>query len=503
MAAHRYDVIVVGIGGMGSAALYQLARRGHSVLGLEQYDVPHGMGSSHGETRIIRLAYYEDPSYVHLLRRGYELWRDIQTRAGEQLLHLTGSIDAGPPSSWVFKGSLQSCLEHDLPHEVMTSAELSQRYPAWRLPQETLAVYQPEGGFLLPERCIVSYVTAAQAAGAEVHAREAVVGWEPVRDGVRVVTTRATYLADRLVVTAGAWNSHLLPFLDGLTVPERQVLAWLQPRRPELFAPDLFPVFNLLVDEGRFYGFPVHGVPGFKLGRYHHLQEDVDPDTLDREPRLRDELLLREFSSRYTPDGNGPTMRLATCMFTNTPDKHFLIDVHPEFPQVSFASPCSGHGFKFASVVGEIMADLADAGDTRHDIELFRLHRFPVPLDAHPPTGRVQMAPRRRDMPGLVRRRSDYDRGAPPRRARLDTNAGRDLDVPGRRTPSRRRVSTSGRDRSQPQGGSGVLRDPRTDRTARRDAQPLWGRRDERSSGWPPLVSPVADEDDDAIRPFW
>jgi sarcosine oxidase len=471
MSAQRYDAIVVGVGGMGSATLYQLARRGRRVLGLERFDVPHSMGSSHGETRIIRLAYYEDPSYVRLLRRAYELWRELQTRAGEQLLHLTGSLDGGPPSSWVFKGSLQSCLEHDLPHEVLTSDELTRRYPAWRLPPETLSVFQPEGGFLLPERCVVAFVSAAQAAGAQVHAREQVIDWEPVGDGVRVVTTRATYIADRLVITAGAWNTHLLPFLDGLVVPERQVLGWFQPHRPELFAPDMFPVFNLLVDEGRFYGFPIHGVPGLKFGKYHHLEEHVDPDAFDREPRLEDELLLREFSTRYTPDGNGPTMRLATCMFTNTPDKHFLIDVHPEFPQVSFASPCSGHGFKFASVVGEIMADLADAGDTRHDIELFRLHRFPVPLDARPTHSSDGASRRSRLQTGQrPRRRADYERGLPSRRARL-TSA----------------------DPRRPDRDLRPLRDTRT----------LRGARDDADRDLLPRVSTVADEDDDAIRPFW
>lgn len=409
--ARRYDVIVVGVGGMGSATVHQLAKRGRRVLGLERYDVPHGMGSSHGETRIIRLAYYEHPSYVDLLRRAFELWRDIQTQAGEQLLHTTGSIDAGPASSWVFEGSLRSVLEHDLAHEVLTSAELRRRYAAWRLPPETMALYQPDGGFLLPERCIVSFVKAAQAAGADVRAREHVVGWEPIGDGVRVVSNRATYHADRLAITAGAWSSGLLPFLEPLAVPERQVLGWFQPTRPELFGADAFPVFNVLVDEGRFYGFPVHGVPGLKLGKYHHLRQDVDPDDFEREPRLEDEWLLREFVSRYTPEANGPTMRLATCMFTNTPDRHFLIDVHPEFPQVSFASPCSGHGFKFASVVGEIMADLVDGGATRHDIQLFGLHRFQHDASSHAGR-RVPTREQRRDRAGLERRTEDDDRRA-------------------------------------------------------------------------------------------
>jgi sarcosine oxidase len=372
----RYDAIVVGVGGMGSATAYYLQKRGKRVLGLERFGIPHAMGSSHGHTRIIRLAYYEDPSYVLLLRRAYELWREIQVKAGEKLLHTTGSIDSGPEDSWVFKGSWESCKLHDLPHEVLTGAELGRRYPGYHLPPEHLALLQPEGGFLTPERCIISYVMAAQSLGAEIHGHERVLEWVPLEGGVRVRTDRGTYEADSLVMTAGAWNADLLDVLGGLAVPERQVLAWLQPDRPDLFRPDNFPVFNLLVDEGRFYGFPVFGVPGFKFGKYFHLNETGGADELDRQPHDRDEQLLRSFAERYFPHGSGPTMDLQTCMFTNTPDHHFVLDLHPDYPQVSIASPCSGHGFKFASVVGEIMADLAERGFTRHDISLFRLDRL-------------------------------------------------------------------------------------------------------------------------------
>ncbi len=375
----RYDAIVVGAGAMGSATAYYLARRGKRVLCLERFGIPHAMGSSHGHTRIIRLAYLEHPSYVLLLRRAYELWREIQSIAGEQLLYITGSIDAGPEGSFVFEGSWDSCKLHDLPHEVLTGAELRRRYPGYRLPLEHLALVQPEGGFLTPERCIVSYVMAAQALGAELHAHEKVLEWVPLEAGVRVRTDRGAYEADKLVVTAGAWVGKLLGVLEGLAVPERQVLAWLQPTRPEYFRPDNFPVFNLLVDEGRFYGFPVHSVPGFKFGKYNHLEEKTDPDQLDREVHERDERVLREFAERYFPDGCGPTMDLQTCMFTNTKDDHFVIDVHPDYPQVALASPCSGHGFKFASVIGEIMADLAEKGLTRHDISMFRLDRLTRP----------------------------------------------------------------------------------------------------------------------------
>jgi sarcosine oxidase len=419
----RYNVIVIGVGAMGSATVYHLARRGKRVLGLEQFDIPHNLGSSHGYTRIIRLAYYEDPSYVMLLQRAYELWRELERHVGEQLLYITGSIDAGPPDSWVFKGSWQSCVEHGLPHEVLTSSELTQRFPGYRLPHDTMALFQPEGGFLTPERCIVSHVMAAQELGAEVHGRERVLEWEPLRDGVRVITERDTYEADRLVITAGAWDEHLLGFLQGLAVPERQVLAWFQPSRPELFTPQRFPVFNLLVDEGRFYGFPVHGVPGFKIGKYHHLEEMTDAETLDREPHRYDEALLRDCTARYFPEAVGPTMTLATCMFTNTPDKHFLIDLHPDYPQVAFASPCSGHGFKFASVLGEVMADLAERGTTRHNIELFRLERFteparrtatrPRPLGSGHQRRLLPNRQQARAMPGALTRTSSIAAEAP------------------------------------------------------------------------------------------
>jgi sarcosine oxidase len=372
----RYDVIVIGIGGMGSATAYQLARRGQRVLGLERYNIPHEMGSSHGITRIIRLAYYEHPSYVPLLRRSYELWRELEKLAGTQVLHITGSIDAGPASERVFEGSRSSCEANGLPHEVLTSAEISRRFPGYKLPKETMAVHQPEGGFLRPEHSIVTHVQMAQRFGAEIHAREPVLGWEPIKNGVRVRTDHATYEANKLVISAGAWISKFYDGLKGVAVPERQVLAWLQPFKLELFAPERFPVFNLAVEDGRYYGFPVYDVPGFKFGRYHHLQENVDPDQFDRECYERDETMLRAFAARYFPDGAGPTMALRSCMFTNTPDEHFVLDLHPQLPQVCVASPCSGHGFKFCSVVGEIMADLAQHGETRHDISMFRLKRL-------------------------------------------------------------------------------------------------------------------------------
>ena len=372
MALERYDAIVVGVGGMGSAALFHLAQRGQRVLGVERFDVPHEYGSSHGITRIIRLAYYEHTAYVPLLRRAYELWRALEAAADEQLLRVTGAVDAGPG---IFEGSLRSCRDHDLPHEVMDGGELARRYPGYRLPDDHDVLFQRDGGFLVPERCVVAHVQQAIAHGAAVHARERVLEWEDAGGAVCVRTDRGEYETEQLVITAGAWAADVAR-LPGLVQAERQVLAWFQPHRPELFTSERFPVFNLQVDEGHFYGFPAHGIPGFKLGRYHHLGEHVDAETADREPRREDEAVLRSFTERYFPDAAGPTVALKVCLFENSPDEHFILDRHPESERVVVGAGFSGHGFKFCSVIGEILADLALDGATGHDIRFLRLSRF-------------------------------------------------------------------------------------------------------------------------------
>ncbi len=375
--SNTYDVIVVGIGGMGSAACWQLARRGLSVLGLERFDIPHSHGSSHGLTRIIRLAYYESPAYVPLLIRAFELWREAGEAREERLLYTTGSIDAGPEGSGLFEGSLDSCRAHGLKHEVFSGSEVNRRFPGFRLPGDHCALLQPDGGFVLPERAIVAHVVMAQALGTEIHAREPVAEWAPIAGGgVRVQTTRDTYEAGRLVLSPGAWIGDLVPALRTIAIAERQVLGWFQPKHPEWFSPDAFPVLNLLVEEGRYYLLPVWGVPGLKIGLYHHLGESGHADGLSREVGADDEAVLRRCVTRYFPDADGPTMALHACLFTNTPDEHFIIDTLPGEDDVIVVSPCSGHGFKFASVVGEIVADLATTGRSRFDLAMFRADRF-------------------------------------------------------------------------------------------------------------------------------
>ena len=373
-----FDVIVVGGGGMGSAAAWQLAKRGQRVLVLERYDIPHAQGSSHGISRIIRLPYYENPAYVPLLHRAYELWREAEAASGRELLVITGSVDASPETDPLFQGALASARLHGLRHEVLSGAEVNARFPGYRLPESHRAVFQPDGGLVASERAVVAHTELAQADGAVVHAREQVMGWDASGsgEGVTVTTDRGRYEAGRLVLTAGAWMGELVPLLAGRAVPERQVLAWLQPHQPALFNPNRFPVFNLQVEEGRYYGLPIYDVPGFKFGRYHHRGETGRPETLLREPDEADEKLLRTFGERYFPEGSGPVMALRACMFTNTPDEHFILDHHPAYKQVVLASPCSGHGYKFCSVIGEILADLATGdGTTPHDIAYLRLSR--------------------------------------------------------------------------------------------------------------------------------
>jgi sarcosine oxidase len=369
----RYDVVVVGVGGMGSSALYHLARRGKRVLGLERFDLLHEHGSSHGLTRIIRLAYFEHPDYVPLLRRAYELWRELEPETGEQLLHTTGIIEGGPE---ILDGVLRSCAAHAIEHEVLNGVEVAARFPAFDLPPEMEVAYQADGGFVVPERCIVAHVEGALSHGATLRARERVLDWKQNENGVCVTTDRGVVEAETLVLTAGAWSQDVARLPAGLVRGVRQSLAWLQPTRPELFKPARMPVFNLALDGEHFYGFPAHGIPGFKLGRYDHFGSGGDPDTIAREPTLEDEAPLRAFAERYFPDGAGPTVALKTCLFEPSPDEHFLIDRHPDAPSAVVAAGFSGHGYKFCSVVGEILADLAIDGSTAHDIGLFRLDRF-------------------------------------------------------------------------------------------------------------------------------
>ncbi|AOO81413.1 N-methyl-L-tryptophan oxidase [Bosea vaviloviae] len=377
MTSHSYDVIVAGVGAMGSAACWHLAKRGLKVLGLERFDLGHAMGSSHGLNRIIRLAYFEGSHYVPIVRRAHELWRTTGDEAGMKLLHVTGSIDLAPEGAGPVESSLQSCLDHGLVHERLDGREIARRFPAFQLPEGHVGLWQPDGGFVASEKAIYAHVGLAQARGAEIRTGEPMLDWAPTaQGGVVVRTERGTYSAGRLVITSGGWIADAVPALASKVSTVRQAIGWFTTRRPELFREGAFPVFILSVEEGAFYGFPLYEHPGFKLGGPHFGREPMDPRDDDRTPSPRQVALIRECLRRYIPDAAGDPLTLKGCVYTVSPDEDFIIDAVPGVPQAVFASCCSGHGFKFASAIGEILADLSTSGQSAFDLTPFSLDRL-------------------------------------------------------------------------------------------------------------------------------
>jgi sarcosine oxidase len=369
------DVAVIGLGATGSAALHRLAMRGRRVVGIEQFAPGHDRGSSHGESRIIRLGYFEHPSYVPLVRAAFPLWRQIEREASTSLLQVTGILEMGAGDGTLVAGTLRSAQTHGLRHEVLDAAGIARRFPVFRLPPHFVGVFQPDGGILAPEAAVEAQVALARAAGAEVRTNETVRALEPTADGVRIVTDRATITAGQAVVAAGGWIKQLLP---GLAVPirvTRQVVGWFAPSDPALFARERCPVFMIETPDGIFYGFPAGPRPGIKFAK-HHSDEAVDPSTATRPMDGADETLLRTALAAHVPSVNGALLDAQTCRYTMTPDEDFIIDRLPGAPAVIVASPCSGHGFKFAPVIGEIVVDLVTRGATPHDISRFRLARF-------------------------------------------------------------------------------------------------------------------------------
>jgi sarcosine oxidase len=373
--AQSFDVIVLGVGGMGSAACFELARRGRRVLGLEQFAPAHDRGSSHGHTRIIRTAYAEGPQYVPLARRSFSRWYELEQLTGRHLLTECACLNAGPPGSEHVAGVRKSVREHALEADELTAGEINRRFPAFRFPENYSGIVERAAGFLYVEDCVRAHCEAATARGAEIHAEEPVRAWKAVGDGVEVATDRGTYRAAKMVVTAGAWATGLLADIDAPLAVMRQVLTWFDTGGRPDFRRDNFPVFIADVPGGPFYGLPAIDPFGLKVARHYSAPELPGPDAVNWSTTPDDIAPVRTFLDAYTP-GVGAHTKSQVCMYTVTPDHNFVIDLHPRFPQVSVACGFSGHGFKFASVVGEVLADLAERGSTPHDISLFSAKRF-------------------------------------------------------------------------------------------------------------------------------
>ncbi len=371
-----YDVVVIGLGAAGSAALCHLARRGKRALGLERFAINHDRASSHGETRIIRLGYFEHPSYVPLVRAAYTMWRELEAASGESLMHITGIAEIGKPESELVTGTLASSRQHGITHEILDAKELMRRYPVFTLPSDFVAVMQPEGGYVNAAKSVRVHTRLAREAGADIAENCRVIAIEPHGERVRIVTDQGTFDAGSVIVAAGAWTKELLPDLPCTLSATRQALLWFQPASPEPFRETRFPVWMLESELGIHYGFPWSEAEGLKAALHHHEREAVDPERYDRAINARDEALVRAGLKRFIPQADAPLRASKACLYTMTDDGDFLLDTLPGHPQIVVASPCSGHGFKFSPVIGEVLADLATEGRTRHDVSRFGMGRL-------------------------------------------------------------------------------------------------------------------------------
>ena len=351
------DVAIIGMGAMGSMSAWRLAARGARVIAFERFRPGHDRGSSHGDTRIFRTAYFESPEYVPLLQRAKQLWRDLEAETGTELLTLTGGLAIGGLDSGLVTGVLASALQHDLSHRVLDAAQMESRYPQHRLEAGEVAVREDEAGFLRPERAVAAAAATAEALGARAMVETEVTSMEASDSGVVVESSRGRFAVERALVAAGPWTAKLLPGLGLPLKVERQVQAWLAVDDPAAFSPERFPIFIREIEGGRFrYGFPTTDGRSIKLA-VHHEGTEADPDAIDREVADADVEPLRVFARDMLRHVSDRVVDACVCMYTNTPDERFTAVSPAEMPGVTVLSACSGHGFKFASVIGELMAD--------------------------------------------------------------------------------------------------------------------------------------------------
>ena len=375
MRMASYDVAIVGLGAMGSAAAWQLSARGLRVLGLDRHTPPHHFGSSHGHARIIREAYFEHPQYVPLVQRAYALWDALAAATGADLVRRTGGLMIGREPGALVTGARQSARLHRLPCELWSAADVRERVPAIAPDAEMVALWEPRAGVLFPERAIATMLGAAREAGAQLVYDTIVTGWTADRDGVTLATRTQDYQAARAILAAGPWMPDLLPTLGLPLAVERAVQHWFRPSAREWCGPDRLPIFMIEYEPDRLlYGLPDTG-RGVKIAK-HHQGERTTADTVRRLVDEHERLEMLALVERWLPRVAGPVTETTVCLYTNTPDHHFVLDYHPATRRVVLASPCSGHGFKFATAVGEALADLVMDHDTPADLSPFRLERF-------------------------------------------------------------------------------------------------------------------------------
>jgi sarcosine oxidase len=375
MSKPQSDVIVLGLGAMGAATAHHLASRGVSVIGIDRYQPGHRYGSSHGKTRIIREAYFEAPEYVPLVRRAYQLWRELESDADRSLLSIHGLLNVGGPDSEIIQGVLRSSDMYGVACESLSRDDIMRRFPGAVPAEDMVGVYEPTGGLLEPEACIDAHLQLARNNGATIRDGERVTGWTSSGDGVEVTTDQDVYRAGHLVVTAGPWTSRILSDLGLPLDCWRVFFAHYDSVKRDLFTPDAFPISIWDTPNGSYYAIPYLPGQGTKIGR-HDTGESVDPETMKRTVDVAELRYQTETVERYMPGSTGRVLEAETCIYTVTPDHHFIIDRHPEHEQVTYACGFSGHGFKFAPVIGEVMADLVERGRTEHPVGFLAADRF-------------------------------------------------------------------------------------------------------------------------------
>ena len=380
----NYDVIVIGVGSMGSSTCYYLTKQGYSVLGLEQYDIPHELGSHAGQSRIIRKAYFEHPDYVPLLEKSYLNWKALEDETGAQLYFKTGLLYFGNSDQALIKGLRLSASKYSIEINDLTAQQVSANYPQFRIPEGYERLIEPEAGFITPERAVLLYTERAIQNGAAIHTKEKTIEWKKTGNTITVKTDKNTFQCNKLIITAGPWAGKVIPTLSKNLSVTRQIIAWVKPKKWQPFELGNFPCWTIADESkpGIFYGFPIlstgkfGGTIGLKLA--HHTHGIIsDPDTINRNPTVEDESNLIYALSKFIPDGYESTHVMKTCMYTNTSDENFILDYIPGYEKdVVVAAGFSGHGFKFASVVGEIMADLAMNGKTDQPTGFLNAKRF-------------------------------------------------------------------------------------------------------------------------------
>ncbi len=373
----HFDIIVLGLGANGSSAIYHLSKTGARVCGIDQFTPPHTHGSSHGQSRIIRQAYFESPFYVPLLKEAYTIWGDVEKLSRKKLFLKTGGLMLGAENSDVVRGSKLSADTHGIAYEYLDNISIKKRFPAFRPSADTVAVLEKEAGILFPEECIRTFLQLAQKNGASLYYNERIVRIIPNGNTVEIITDKTRYTTSQLIVSAGAWLNELLPDLHLPLSIKRQVLFWMKNKDEKLqqyFLPFEMPVYIWEYEPGKmFYGFPDLG-DGIKIAR-HHDGLPVIPDELTSEvseKEIEDIELITQLYLNIDAKFNYSS----TCMYTNTPDENFIIDLHPHHRNIIIASPCSGHGFKFSSVIGKILSSIATNKTFDNDISMFTISRF-------------------------------------------------------------------------------------------------------------------------------